>query len=183
MIKRIILTGEHASGKTSFCRILHDETLRAGLTSTGILTETERDKKLSIRDLYTDELRDLAVINPNFFKDNPHGSQESPLKTSRWIFHKEALEWGNKHIKQSPAADIFILDEAGILEFERNGGWCEGIRRTDRMIDRLAVIVVRPELTAMALDRWEDAGLITINPAHREKIQDQIRQILESAKK
>lgn len=179
---QIILTGERVAGKTTFCEKLLEEALRTGMTRTGIITKTERDKKLSIRDLYTNDTKELAVINPDFFKKGSRSSQKSPLKTGRWIFHKEALAWGNHRIKQSPPSDLFILDEAGILEFEREDGWTEGIRRIDCMIDRLALIVVRPELTAIALARWKDAILISLNPSHRDNIQDQIRQILQAIK-
>ena len=72
------------------------------------------------------------------------------------------MEWGNRKICSPPPSDLFILDEAGILEFERGGGWIEGMKRLDARKDWVSVVVIRPELLDTALNRWAEAEVIHI---------------------
>ncbi len=160
-MKQVVLTGPREAGKTTFCLDLASRAEQEGYSVCGILTLTERGVRLTARDLDGQSERELAIYN--------HPGTTGNLKTRRWDFRPETLEWGNRQIQKASPSDLFILDEAGILEFKKNGGWTGGMERMDRSRDRLSVIVVRPELTDQALARWPSAELFEIDPSRREK--------------
>jgi nucleoside-triphosphatase THEP1 len=202
-VRIFILSGERGAGKTSFCLSIIREARKQGMSVTGIVTLTERDKRLTARDLFTGAERTLAESDPAFLQQEyprTHGramkqsGMTSPRthgramkqsgmtspRTGRWIFNEETLIQGNAALKKPEPSDLFILDEAGILELERNQGWTEGIKRTDRMIDRTIIVVVRPELTEKALKRWPGALVLTISPENRPQEEKLIETILQN---
>ena len=189
----LILSGEREAGKTTFCRRISRKARQKGMTLTGLITLTDRDRQLTALDLYTGKEMTLAEPNPLWYKlnrpsslpDSPLQTDSSPMpgsapRTGRWIFKEETFLWGNNALKKPEPADLFILDEAGILELERNQGWVEGIKRIDRLIDRRIIVVVRPELTAKALKRWPGASLHRINAGNRYQEEKLIERILQS---
>ncbi len=162
-MKQIILTGERAAGKTTFCRSLICLAEKEGLTLSGVLTITERENRLITRNLSTREEKELALYSPR----NPKEIAE--IQTPRWHFFRDCLEWGNRYMDEDPPSDLFILDEAGILEFLKNSGWMSGMRRLDQNKDLLQIAVVRPELLKTAESRWPGSEVFTISPEGRRK--------------
>ena len=174
-MKQVILTGIRKAGKTTFCQALAGRAAEEGYSICGILTLTERGKLLTARDLAEEMERELAAYN--------HHGNTGELKTRRWDFRPDTLKWGNQQMQKAPLSDLFILDEAGILEFKKGRGWTAGMVRMDQNRDRLSVTVVRPELTETALARWPSAELIEIDPSRREKddlLLDHLIRMLQS---
>jgi len=145
----------------------------------GLLTETERGVSLTAVDLSSSEHRFLARIGN---KNVPGSSEDShsSLRTDRWIFDPEAIEWGNLAILNAPYADLFILDEAGILEFDRGLGWMAGLLRIDRQEDCCSLAVVRPELVETALRRWPEADVLRISRPESKQELALIHRVLGS---
>ena len=166
-MKRIILTGERNRGKTSFCRLLAEEARNRGLDVTGILSLKEmaagKVTALWASDCREEEKRKLARFIPESERPAPiPGCSNS--KTPSWLFYPETFLWGNTLIRQAPPSDLFILDEAGPLEFDLaspppqdNNAWTAGMERMDKGIDRIALAVVRPGLVNRAREFWPDA--------------------------
>ena len=100
------------------------------------------------------------------------------MKTRRWVFYPETLEWGNLQIRNAPASDLFLLDEAGILEFSRDRGWIDGLKRMDAGTDRMTLAVVRPELLEIAQARWPDAKVLQIDPLCREREEELLEDLI-----
>jgi hypothetical protein len=171
-MKRIILTGERDRGKTSFCRLLAAEAISRGLDVTGILSLKEMEKNrvaaLWASDCREEERRRLARFIPEAERAFPNRADS---KTPSWSFFPEAFLWGNALIAGAPPADLFILDEAGPLEFspespQSDSAWTAGMERMDRGVDRIALAVVRPALVDRARLQWPDA-LVFVAPCYR----------------
>jgi len=177
---RILLTGPIDAGKSAFCRKLIADLRLSSLTPTGILTlkELEADSPVRLRavDIRSGENRLLAERTHILPEGSPLRAG-SPEKTRRWVFHPETLEWGNRVMKESPSSDLFILDEAGILEFRNGRGWYEGMKRIDRGTDRAALVVVRPELIPAAESRWPGSTVLDLSEYPQAGRQETIRQI------
>lgn len=167
-MKRIILTGERDRGKTAFCRLLAAGALSRGLSVTGIISLKEmKGEKLSAlwaSDCREEEKRMLARFIP---EDERSPSADAGSKTPSWSFFPEAFLWGNALMAGAPPADLFILDEAGPLEFssespspQSDNAWTAGMERMDRAVDRIALAVVRPELVDRARLLWQDAAVL-----------------------
>ena len=58
---------------------------------------------------------------------------------------------------------MLIVDELGVLEFERDQGWVAGLAAIDSGDYRLGVVVIRPELLDQAQRRWPTARVIEIS--------------------
>ena len=162
-MKLFLLTGDKGSGKTTFCRQLREKAQTGGFSTAGILTLTKRDTRLTALDLFTGEEKILAVRNS---KDS---TSDRSQETVKWAFRQECLDWGNRQLKETPPADLFILDEAGILEFERGQGWQQGLIRADFRIDRIGLLVIRPSLLQKAQERWPEALILRVKSSEWEK--------------
>jgi nucleoside-triphosphatase THEP1 len=94
----------------------------------------------------------------------------------------EALEWGNNVIRNSVPTNILIIDELGYLEFEKNMGWISAFKVLEESDYASAVVVVRAGLLEKALEKFENAIVITVeNPKQKiELTKFLISQILES---
>ncbi|QEN09483.1 hypothetical protein EXM22_16390 [Oceanispirochaeta crateris] len=175
-MKRFILTGDREAGKTTFCRSLYKKARTREMTVAGIITLTSRKDELRALDLFSSETRRLAEFNKSFQVMTNQGNRE--LSTRQWIFDPSAITWGNSQIMKTPKCNLFILDEAGILEFEREQGWTAGLSRIDLQKDDCSIVVVRPELISQALERWIDSEVLMIdkdrNPHHEEALMMRI---------
>jgi nucleoside-triphosphatase len=174
----IIVTGNRGAGKTTFCTRLIELTRSAGRQTAGVLSPAVfvNDQKVAIDviDLHSDQRRRLAEFNPQ--ADYP--------RELYWRFEAEALRWGDAILREAVSCDVLIVDELGVLEFERGEGWQAGLAAIDARDYRLGVVVIRPELLSAALQRWPQAQVIEIDQADqaareadrvsREFLSDQI---------
>ncbi|MDA3958274.1 nucleoside-triphosphatase [Oceanispirochaeta sp.] len=172
-----ILTGKREAGKTRFCQILFRAAVARKMTVAGILTLTQREEDLRAVDLYTEESRRLAIFNRTSFSVEAPGDDKTS-RTKQWTFDASTLSWGNQRIRKAPSSNLFILDEAGILEFERDQGWTAGMARMDSQTDHCSVVVVRPELINQARKRWSNSEILYIEEQKNLREEEFISQIL-----
>jgi nucleoside-triphosphatase len=153
----IIVTGDRGAGKTTFCARLIELARSSGRSIGGVLSPAvfEQGEKIGIDtiDLRTDERRRLA---DRF--DPAHGGPS----TQRWSFHADTIEWGNEVLRAATPCELLIVDELGTLEFDRGEGWLAGLNAIDAGDNRLGVVVIRPELLAVAQRRWPHAQVAEI---------------------
>jgi nucleoside-triphosphatase len=158
----LIVTGDRGAGKTGFCTRLIELARSAGWQIAGVLSLAvfEHGEKIGIDviDLRTNERRRLADrFNPAHY--GPH--------TPRWSFHAEAVAWGNAVLNAASPCDLLVVDELGPLEFERGEGWQAGLAAIAARNYRWGVVVIRPELLGVALQRWPPARVIEISDTER----------------
>jgi nucleoside-triphosphatase len=155
----VIVTGERGAGKTTFCTRLVELARSAGRSIAGVLSPAViRDGAkiaIDVIDLRSDQRRRLAEFNPQ--ADYP--------RELYWRFDVDALAWGNRVLAASAGCDVLIVDELGVLEFERGEGWQAGLAAIDSGDYRLGVVVIRPELLAHAQQRWPQAQVLRIDEA------------------
>ena len=146
----IILTGKLQSGKTSFCLDLAQNAKEMGFNLAGVLSPGifHQDQKtgIDVVNLRSWERRRLAVLR---------GIGQTGLKTRRWSFYPEIVDWGNQVLKNAVPCDLLIVDELGPLEFERGEGWIAGLSAVDSGEYQAALVVIRPSLLKMANKRWK----------------------------
>jgi nucleoside-triphosphatase len=154
----IIVTGDRGAGKTTFCTRLIELARSGGRSIGGVLSPAVvvAGEKISIDviDLGTSERRRLA--------DRFNTTNRGP-NTQRWSFHAESMTWGDDVLRAATPCDVLLVDELGMLEFERGQGWQAGLAAIDAQDYRLGVVVIRPELLAIAQQRWPQARVIRIN--------------------
>jgi nucleoside-triphosphatase len=153
----IIVTGERGAGKTTFCTRLIELARSGGRSIGGVLSPAVivngQKVAIDVLDLQSDQRRRLATHNPA--ADYP--------RELYWRFDEDALAWSNHALIASTPCDVLIVDELGVLEFERGEGWLAGLNALDAGDYRLGVVVIRPELLAMAQQRWPHAHVIKID--------------------
>jgi nucleoside-triphosphatase len=152
----IIVTGDRGAGKTIFCtRLIELARSRrydvAGVLSPAVIVNGQKIA-IDVIDLHSDRRQPLATFDPE--ADYP--------RELRWRFQADALAWGNLVLVESTPCDVLIVDELGVLEFEREQGWLAGLKALDSGNYQLGVVVIRPELLEQAKQRWPSARVITI---------------------
>ncbi len=167
----IIVTGERGAGKTTFCTRLIELARSAGKSIGGVLSPAvfEQGEKIGIDviDLHANERRRLA---------DRFNAQNLGPNTQRWSFHADNVAWGNAVLQSATPCDVLIVDELGTLEFDRGEGWLAGLAALDAGDYRLGVVVIRPELLAVALLRWPNAQVIDIADVDQaRRLADQLR--------
>lgn len=156
-----LVTGGRGAGKTTLCGALLDEALAlpGGPSAAGVICpkvfEDGRETAIDVVDVATGRRRRLADRRSPF--DDPAGPS-----TTRWRFSPEALRWGDDLLRSATPCGLLVVDELGILEFDRNEGWTGGIDAIDTGEFDAAVVVVRPELVDRARRRWPGARLISV---------------------
>ena len=119
----------------------------------------EQKIAIDVIDLRSAERRQLAVHNP---------TANYPLEFY-WRFDADALAWGNEVLLHSTPCDVLLVDELGVLEFERNQGWVAGLAAIESGAYRLGLVVIRPELLQAAQQRWPWARVLTIETVDQAK--------------
>lgn len=161
----LIVTGDRGAGKTTFCTRLIKLARSAGKSIGGVLSPAVivNGQKLAIDviDLRSTERRRLAIHNPQ--ADYP--------RELYWRFDDAALTWGNDVLAHSTPCDVLIVDELGVLEFERDRGWVAGLDVLDMGEYKLGLVAIRPELLARAQQRWPLAHTVTIENADQAKLE------------
>jgi nucleoside-triphosphatase len=161
----IIVTGERGAGKTTFCARLIELARSSRRDVAGVLSPAVvvNNCKIAIDaiDLRSTQRWRLATFNPD--ADYP--------RELRWRFKTDALAWGNMVLAESTPCDVLIVDELGVLEFEREQGWLAGLKASDSGNYRLGLVVIRPELLEQAQQRWPLAHVITIENVQQARAE------------
>jgi nucleoside-triphosphatase THEP1 len=171
----ILLSGPRGAGKTTLLKILVDILIPEGTDVSGILSMPvcENGKKTAIDGmaLRSGEIRRLAVLNTG---SSGHWS------TRQWQFDADAMLWADRELEASTPCDLLVVDELGVLEFERDGGWQEGLKAVDNGHYQTAIVVIRPELIEEAKKRWTSALLIDLAPNNRDAGLEELRKLVVS---
>lgn len=156
-----MVTGSRGAGKSSFCRGVSQAARQSNWDVAGLLSPAyfEQGLKTGIlaEDLRTAKSLRLASI-----------SSQSPddLAFGGWYFDPYTLAWGNRVLQNSLPCDLLIVDELGPLELIHHIGWQAALGILQQGGYRLALVVIRSELQAMASRLFEFSQVIEINPTH-----------------
>jgi len=158
MTKQIIITGALERGKTTLCGQLAMLAREAGWEVRGVLSPA----------VFVDGLRKVGIdlVNLSSGERRPLAHRDRPadgVRTERWNFIKDATEWGNAILSASVPCDLLIVDELGPLELVRGEGLLSGLTAIDGDNYRLAVVVIRPALLKIALERWPATEVVEIS--------------------
>ncbi len=157
--KTWIITGARETGKTRFCSHLVEKARVERLDISGLLSPPVYvngvKTAIEVEDLRSGERRILALSRQD---------EISSIQTKRWSFDSDALNWGNDHLAKATPCDLLVVDELGLLEFERGGGWQNGISAIHSGKFQLAVVVIRPELIDKARVTFGNAQVMDIPP-------------------
>jgi nucleoside-triphosphatase THEP1 len=159
-----LLTGWRGAGKTSLLRKLIETAKQARWTVCGLLSparlENGQRTGIYVIDVHSGTRRLLA--------SRIVGELNGP-QFGHWTFDSEAFAWGNALLKRAPPCNLFVLDEFGPLEFDRQQGWTASFDLLAKPAAcRLAIVVVRPEAF---LQRYPRAETVTIqNPAEVDRL-------------
>jgi nucleoside-triphosphatase len=150
----LLVTGARGAGKSTFCARLAELARLEGRTVAGVLSRAivqgGRKTGIEVEDLCSGRRRLLATEAAR------HGS----LSGLGWDFEPEVLIWGDTVLAASAPCDVLLVDELGVLEFERGQGWQAGFAAVDGGRYALAIVVVRPELLAQARSRWPQGEVL-----------------------
>lgn len=153
-----IITGPRGVGKTTFCRKLAYFGRALGWDVAGVISPAiyENNLKRGI------EVENLRSGEHCILAEQASESVSRP-RTRTWNFHPFALEWGNLILKKATPCDLLIVDELGVLEFERIEGWLAGFPAIATKQYRYAFVTIRPEILERAHLKWPKARIIKIN--------------------
>jgi nucleoside-triphosphatase THEP1 len=170
-----IITGVQETGKSRFCSHLIEKAREKRLKTAGVLSPPVYingvKTAIEVEDLRYGEKKTLAWKR----KD-----EQGSVQTKRWTFDADSLEWGNTLLAHATPCDVLIVDELGLLEFERGAGWQNGLSAIQSGDYQVAVVVVRPHLVDQALQVFRNARVMEI-PAQLDAIREQelIEEILK----
>ena len=157
-----LLSGARGAGKTTVLQKLLKNLISRGMHVAGILSlpVEEAGEKIAIDgiDLRSGETRRLAIRNKG---------ASGQWITRQWQFDAQAMQWADRVLENSTPCELLVIDELGVLEFERNRGWLAGLKAVDDGLYHHAIVVIRPELLEKAQKRWASAVVINISPKNR----------------
>jgi len=152
-----IITGDKNIGKTSFCqaivKVLRPEKKITGIISPGQYIDEKKNGILAV-DISSQKQILLAKYAPGWDKNNLQ---------REWQFNHDAMVWGNQVLEKSTPTEILVVDEIGFLELEQNLGWTAIFPAMESKNFLNAIIVVRPCLLSIALDKWLVNEIIEIS--------------------
>lgn len=141
----ILISGEYGSGKSKLCQAVADEAQQRGWQLSGILSPGEWQNGQPIgkyaKNNKTGEIRPLAFTSPH---------SKADLHLGDWYFDQDTLAWGNSILQHSTPSGLLIVDELGPLELLLHEGWQYGIKALQSQQYQAALVVIRPELIAVA---------------------------------
>jgi nucleoside-triphosphatase THEP1 len=151
----VLITGPRGVGKTTLCLRTVALAKEAHYSCAGLLTLREDDDRRVVVDVRTGDRRSLTATGPG------------GVPVGRYVFDPGALAWGAEVLAHSTPCDLLVVDELGPLEMAGDG-WAVGmdVLREGRFL--LALVVVRPELVAEALERFPDAWALEVTPENRD---------------
>ncbi len=169
--KLFLLTAPSGAGKTTWCLQLAKDAADVGIPVSGLCSpaifEMEHKIAIDLLDLRTSTRKRLATLKPE---------TSIGLATEHWLFDETTVQWGNSLLKRpegfidqarsennpSGRDELFILDELGPLELERNLGFTAAFPILDARQHHLACVVVRPSLLSLAQARWHWAEVLNL---------------------
>lgn len=173
--QKLALIGERESGKTTllldlikaFCLKRLDV---AGIVSIGIF---EEGVKVAIKaiDLESSESHILAILSKEIKTDLQYGD---------WSFYAETIEWANQRLATITHTDLFILDEIGPLELERDGGFYDGLSAMERENYRLGILTARPKCSDSLLCRFPELQILPLASWDINRLRAYILSLIES---
>jgi nucleoside-triphosphatase len=171
----IILSGPRAAGKTSLIRKVIEYLQNKPVDIAGILSVPVEEDGIKIAiaglDLRSGETRRLAIRNPGL---------SGELATRQWLFEPQAMQWADSILEKSTPCDLLVVDELGVLEFERGRGWLSGLRALDDGRYSAAIAVIRPELLAQARARWPKSEILEVTEESRGKALTELERTLRT---
>jgi len=161
-----IITGSSGSGKTTWCQQLCVTACARGVTVCGFISPavySEGHKvAIDLLDLVSGESRRLAV-SPRV--DSSHdNTRELNRPGLNWQFDESVINWGNTRLAALPAADLFIFDELGPLEFTYGSGLMAAFPVLAARKYAISCVVIRPALLQSALFRWPWGQVVACVP-------------------
>jgi nucleoside-triphosphatase THEP1 len=169
----ILLSGPRGAGKTTVLQKLLAMIKGGGTDVAGILSlpVEEAGAKIAIDgiDLRSGETRRLAIRNTG---------ASGQWITRQWLFDAEAMRWADRVLEDSTPCDLLVIDELGVLEFERGQGWLAGIKAIDDGRYRAAIVVIRPELLVEAQRHWNKATIIETTQEKRDVALDKLSTLV-----
>lgn len=152
-----LVTGPRGAGKTHWCMDLAERARAAGMDVRGLVSPAIFDvigkAGYDLLDLASGERRRLA---------HRIGEAKVDLATQDWGMVVDTLLWGNEILRGIDGCDLFILDEAGPLEFVRGVGLIAGLDLLDARRDFPCFLAIRPSLLETARRRWAWAEVIDL---------------------
>ena len=171
----IILSGPRGAGKTTLIQKVLDCFQNESIDIAGILSLPVEEDGVKIAidglDLRSGETRRLAVRNPGLSGD---------LATRQWLFESQAMQWADSILEISTPCDLLVVDELGVLEFERGRGWLSGIKALDDGLYSAAIAVIRPELLEEALKRWPMSTVFEVTADNRVSALTELERIVRT---
>ncbi len=140
----LFITGERGVGKTTLCLRLAEALRSHAVRVAGLITRRTDESTLEALDLATDEVYRLT---------HPSTVPSSPALMLHYHFDPVAMEASAQAFRRSFPAEVFFLDEIGPLELVYQQGWASLLEALPALSYRRGVIVVRPELLGVALQR------------------------------
>ena len=153
-----MLTGERGAGKTSLCRALAARAQDNGWDAAGLISPAVFANGIKtgilVDDVRRGESRPLAALEVGGTFDLPVG---------KWFFDRAVLAWGDRVLASSPPCDLLVVDELGPLELLEQSGWQSALQVLHGEGCRQALVVIRPELQALARQMLDISATLTID--------------------
>ena len=174
----VVVTGEKESGKTTLCEWCASEFLSRRFDVAGLLSISEiKDgckTAINARIIRTGESNILAQRSTDF---------DLSSITPRWNFDNKVLEWGNEQLNTCIPCDLLIIDELGWMEFNHQKGWTNAFSILNSREYQIALVVIRPQLLALAHDKIGEFSIVEVTPdtriAKKRKLEEVISGNLE----
>lgn len=172
-----IVTGGRESGKTSFVSKLFQRAVSEKIDVAGVISPAVfidgRKVGIDVNDPRSGLSRRLA---------NMRHIEETGSCTDRWAFSEEAMRWGNELLEKASPCDLLIVDELGPIELENGTGWQNGIKALNEQKYKAALVVIRPELLALAKTLWPASEVIQIGQDQAADLGFIIEKIISFSK-
>jgi nucleoside-triphosphatase THEP1 len=169
----VILTGGRGVGKSTVCQRTVELARAGGHTCGGVVTLRHADGSREVLDARTGHRRRLTV-DPDFGPCVIQG---------RFCFDPQTLAWADDVLAQAVPCHLLVVDELGPMELVRGEGWARAIDVLERGDFALAIVVVRPELLALARRRLPSrpADVLTVTLDNRDAVPGVLLEMLEAA--
>ena len=167
----VILTGERGVGKSTVCRKTIDLAQAKRYTCGGVLTLSHSNDVRDVYDVHSAHTRRLT-LEPD---------ARDGVILGRFCFDPATLAWGNDVLNHATPCNLFVVDELGPLEIERQRGWVKAFDVLREATFTLALVVVRPELLVQAQLRLPASAttVFTVTRHNRDGLPDVLLKILE----